>query len=52
MGSAVLSEAIHGIRNFSMLQPEKSAKEPRVGEAFGSLVFNDAEQQARLPKPA
>src|SRR4051812_27469982 len=52
MGSAVLGEAIHGIRNFSMLQPEKSAKEPRVGEAFGSLVFNDSEQQARLPKPA
>jgi glutamine synthetase len=52
MGSAVLGEAIHGIRNFSMAQPEKSAKEPRVADAFGSLVFNDAEQQARLPKPA
>src|SRR5581483_10247711 len=51
MGSAVLGEAIHGIRNFSMAQPEKSVKEPRVGDAFGSLVFNDAEQQARLPKP-
>src|SRR5436190_1644342 len=51
MGSAVLGEAIHGIRDFSMTQPEKRDKEPRVAEEFGSLVFNDAEQEARLPKP-
>src|SRR3954453_384619 len=51
MGSRVLGEAIGSIRNWSVTE----AKEPRaarVGEAFGSLVFNDAEQQARLPKPA
>src|SRR5438128_756034 len=51
MGSAVLSEAIHGIRNFSMGHEEKRS-DVRAADAFGSLVFNDAEQQARLPKPA
>src|SRR6266851_3445477 len=51
MGSAVLGEAIGAIRNW----PVTEAKEPRaarVTEAFGSLVFNDAVQQARLPKAA
>jgi glutamine synthetase len=51
MGSAVLGEAISAIRDWSVTK----AKEPtpsRAGEAFGSLVFNDAEQQKRLPKSA
>jgi glutamine synthetase len=50
MGSAVLSEAISAIRDWSVTD----AKERRTGktaEAFGSLVFNDEVQQARLPKP-
>src|SRR3954462_658297 len=49
MGSRVLGEAIGSIRNWSVTE----AKEPRaarVAEAFGSLVFNDTVQQARLPK--
>jgi glutamine synthetase len=51
MGSAVLGEAISAIRDWSVAR----GKEPvtgRAGEAFGSLVFNDAEQQKRLPKSA
>src|SRR5712691_11379487 len=50
MGSAVLSEAISSIRDWSVTE----AKEPRAAratEAFGSLVFNDEVQQTRLPKP-
>src|SRR3954470_8929755 len=50
MGSRVLGEAIGSIRNWSVTE----AKEPRaarVTDAFGSLVFNDEVQQARLPKP-
>ena len=49
MGSAVLGEAISAIRDWS----EKRGKEMGAlnGKgAFGSLVFNDAAQQKRLPK--
>jgi glutamine synthetase len=51
MGSAVLGEAISAIREWSI----KEGNTPRVmrpAEAFGSLVFNDEMQQARLPKSA
>ncbi len=51
MGSAVLGEAISAIRDWSVTK----GKEPvagRASESFGSLVFNDAEQQKRLPKAA
>jgi glutamine synthetase len=51
MGSAVLGEAIHAIREFSMAEEKAPAGAP-ASQAFGSLVFNDAEQQARLPKAA
>jgi glutamine synthetase len=48
MGSAVLGEAISAIRDWS----ETKRKEMPNGKGtFGSLVFNDAEQQKRLPKP-
>jgi glutamine synthetase len=49
MGSAVLGEAIGAIREWSV----KASKETRgsAAGAFGSLVFNDEVQQARLPKP-
>ena len=50
MGSAVLLEAIHAIRDFSVAK-EKEAVPVRASDAFGSLVFNDEVQQARLPKP-
>ncbi|MFN7917713.1 MAG: glutamine synthetase III [Vicinamibacterales bacterium] len=48
MGSAVLSEAISAIRDWSVSKEAVPAS--RAGVAFGSLVFNDAEQQKRLPK--
>jgi glutamine synthetase len=49
MGSAVLGEAIAAIREWSVAN---GGEWPMVnaGEAFGSLVFNDVEQQKRLPK--
>jgi glutamine synthetase len=50
MGSAVLSEAISAIRDWSVTDG-KERRAPRAAEAFGSLVFNDEVQQARLPKP-
>jgi glutamine synthetase len=51
MGSAVLGEAISAIRDWSVAKGKEPAP-GRAGEAFGSLVFNDAEQQKRLPKSA
>ncbi|MGE3959514.1 MAG: glutamine synthetase III [Vicinamibacterales bacterium] len=48
MGSAVLGEAISAIRDWSVAK--EAAPASRAGIAFGSLVFNDAEQQKRLPK--
>ena len=50
MGSAVLGEAIEAIRDFSMSK-DKARRRPRAarGTAFGSLVFNDAVQEKRLP---
>jgi glutamine synthetase len=49
MGSAVMVEAIHAIRDFSVTKGKEP--EPRGGNVYGSLVFNDAEQEKRLPKP-
>jgi glutamine synthetase len=49
MGSAVLGEAISAIRDWSEAKRKES---PNGKGAFGSLVFNDAEQQKRLPKSA
>src|SRR5690242_9338329 len=50
MGSAVLGEAITAIRDWSVTEA-KEPRAPRATDAFGSLVFNDAVQQSRLPKP-
>jgi glutamine synthetase len=49
MGSAVLGEAIGAIRDWSVSE----SKETRGARetAFGSLVFSDEVQQARLPRP-
>src|SRR6266487_4100532 len=49
MGSAILGEAISAIRDWSVTEA-KEPRGPRATEAFGSLVFNDEVQQARLPK--
>jgi len=51
MGSAVLGEAITAIRDWSINQG-KEQRAARAAEAYGSLVFNDEKQQARLPKSA
>jgi glutamine synthetase len=51
MGSAVLGEAITAIRDWSITQG-KEPRTVRATEAYGSLVFNDEKQQARLPKSA
>jgi glutamine synthetase len=50
MGSGVLGEAIHAIRDFSVTKGKAPSAPPATG-GFGSLVFNDAEQEKRLPKP-
>ena len=50
MGSAVLTEAISAIRDWSVTE-SRETRMVRPTETFGSLVFNDAVQQARLPKP-
>src|SRR5215510_10623244 len=51
MGSAVLGEAIAAIRNWSVSDLLELRAARSAGDAFGSLVFNDEVQQARLPKP-
>ncbi len=51
MGSAVLGEAISAIREWS-IREGKAPRGMRAAEPFGSLVFNDEMQQARLPKSA
>src|SRR5688572_30988391 len=48
MGSAVSAEAIQTIVDFSMAKGQ-APNAARAGEGFGSLVFNDAAQQKRLP---
>ena len=51
MGSKVLGEAISAIRDWSVKAGTGSASAPHATETFGSLVFSDVVQQARLPKP-
>ena len=49
MGSAVSANAIRAVRDFSVTSasaPERTSN----GGGFGSLVFNDAVQEKRLPK--
>ena len=52
MGSAALAEAAKSIRDWSLNEGRASTSPSKTAEAFGSLVFNDKEQKARLPKPA
>ena len=50
MGAVTLGEAIDRIRDWSMHEGRAAFKPAQVGEIFGSLVFNDSVQLARLPK--
>ncbi len=53
MGSAALTDAIKSIREWSMTGGRPALTSPTaVGDNFGSLVFNDRVQAARLPKAA
>jgi glutamine synthetase len=52
MGSAALAEAARSIRDWSIENRTASIAPPKTAELFGSLVFNDKEQKARLPKAA
>src|SRR6476619_3318158 len=52
MGSAALAEAARSIRDWSMANRTASITPSKTAEQFGSLVFNDKEQKARLPKSA
>jgi glutamine synthetase len=51
MGSAALGEAIKGIRSWAMNEGRVVQTPANVKDTFGSRVFNDKVQQARLPKP-
>ena len=51
MGSAALADAVKSIRDWSMTEGRAARTPSRVSDVFGSLVFNDQVQQARLPKP-
>ncbi len=50
MGAVTLGEAIDRIRDWSMHEGRAAFKPAQVGDIFGSLVFNDSVQLARLPK--
>jgi glutamine synthetase len=52
MGSAALAEAARSIRDWSIANRIASNAPSKTAEQFGSLVFNDKEQKARLPKSA
>jgi glutamine synthetase len=49
MGSSILGDAIPDIVEAAVRGP--ATREMGGANAFGSLVFNDAEQEKRLPKP-
>jgi glutamine synthetase len=51
MGSRALAEAARSIRDWS-IENRTSAAPSKTAELFGSLVFHDKEQKARLPKSA
>ena len=50
MGSAALGEAIKGIRSWAMNDGRDAQAFTKVSDVYGSRVFNDKVQQARLPK--
>jgi len=50
MGSAASREAVGSIRNWAVTEGRKTSPQVRATELFGSLVFSDEVQRARLPK--
>ena len=50
MGSAASREAVSSIRNWAVTEGRKTSPQGRATELFGSLVFSDEVQRARLPK--
>ncbi len=53
MGSAALGDAIKSIRDWSLTGGRAALTSPSsIADLFGSLVFNDKVQEARLPKVA
>jgi glutamine synthetase len=50
MGSAAAQEAIRAIRDWAVTEGRKPATNGRATDVFGSLVFSDEVQRARLPK--
>jgi glutamine synthetase len=50
MGSAASREAVSSIRTWAITEGRKSSTQGRATELFGSLVFSDEVQRARLPK--
>src|SRR5829696_327259 len=50
MGSAASREAGSSIRNWAVTEGRKFTPQGRATEIFGSLVFSDDVQRARLPK--
>jgi len=50
MGSAASREAVSSIRNWAVTEGRKTAPQVRATELFGSLVFSEEVQRARLPK--
>ena len=51
MGSSASREAIRAIRDWAVSEGRNEHRPTITPESFGSLVFNDAVQSARLPKP-
>ena len=50
MGSAALGDAIRSINLWASTEGRIVRPPSRVGDIFGSLVFNDQVQQSRLPR--
>ncbi|HEY7789753.1 MAG TPA: glutamine synthetase III [Vicinamibacterales bacterium] len=50
MGSAVMREAVNGIRDWYLTEGRAADTAPRGSVIFGERVFNDEVQRARLPK--
>ncbi|MQA29866.1 MAG: glutamine synthetase type III, partial [Luteitalea sp.] len=51
MGSRVSEAVIDAVRAKALEPSEVRPAQASGQDLFGSLVFNDTEQQARLPKP-
>src|SRR6187399_2606304 len=50
MGSAASREAVSSIRTWAVTEGRKTNTQGRASELFGSLVFSEEVQRARLPK--